>query len=405
VKIAILSRYSHPFHRYGGLERMVFHHCKTLEAAGVEVTLFTEPPFPGASDARPASVVRFVPALRIPFRYAPGQVIPDRILNYPWWSLRAGRIVAREAVRAGFDVVQGNGVAAFGYALERARRPALPPLVFNPPGFEEFETPSRAKYLAYGWFRSMFRYAARHADRVAAPDDCLVDKTVRYTGVPLERVFVLRNGVLLEECLGHVSEARQRELRRRYDLDGSPFTLLSIGRISANKGFDVLAGALGKLRERLPAGWRWVHVGEGTGRADLEALASRIDIAANTRFTGFVDEPTKHNLLELAEVFVHPALYEGSSIVTVEALAHARPIVATRAGGIPDKVIDGENGRLITPGDPQALASAISEIAAMSTSERERWGERSRRLCAERFLCDRIAIGLIERYKEILDGG
>jgi glycosyltransferase involved in cell wall biosynthesis len=384
---------------------MVFHHCRTLEAQGVSVTLYTEPPFCGAPDARPASVVRFVPALRIPFRYAPGQVIPDRILNYPWWSLRAGRRVACEAERERFDIVQGNGLAAFGYALERSRRPSLPPLVFNPPGFEEFETSSRAKFIAYGWFRAMFRYAAQHAERVAAPDDCLVEKTIRFTGADRSRVFVLRNGVMLEECLGGVTAAKQSEVRRRFDLESSAFTALSIGRISANKGFEVLASALGAVRDRLPDGWRWVHVGEGTGREALEALAARLHIAANARFTGFVDESTKHNLLEVCDLFVHPALYEGSSIVSIEALAHSRPIVATRAGGIPDKVVEGRNGRLLEPGDAEGLARAIAEVASMSADEQARWGACSRRLCEERFLCDRIATGLIRTYEGILGGG
>src|SRR5205814_8141945 len=171
----------------------------------------------------------------------------------------------------------------------------------------------------------------------------------RYTGADLSRVFGLRNGVMLEECLGEVTAAKQSEVRRRYDLESSPFTLLSIGRISANKGFSVLASALGAIRDRLPRGWRWIHVGEGTGREALEALAARLHIAANTRITGFADESTKHNLLEVCDVFVHLALYEGSSIVSIEALAHSRPIVATRAGGIPDKVVEGGNGRLLDP--------------------------------------------------------
>ncbi len=381
---------------------MVFHHCRTLEAQGVAVTLYTEPPFAGRPDERPASVVRFVPAWRIPFRYAPGQVVADRITNYPWWSLRAGRRVADEAEREGYDLVQGNGVAAFGYALERARRPSLPPLVFNPPGFEEFETPNAAKRIAYAWFRAMFRYAAQHAERVAAPDDCLVEKTIRYTGADPRRVFVLRNGVLLDECLGHVSAGVQAELRRRYDLERAPLTLLSIGRVSMNKGFEVLVQALSAIRDRLPQGWRWIHVGEGTGRPALERLAARLRIGDQARFTGFADESTKHNLLASCDVFVHPALYEGSSIVTVEALAHSRPIVATRAGGIPDKVRDGRNGRLVEPGDAAALASAVAELAAMSAGERAAWGAASRRLCEEKFLCDRIAAGLVGVYRELL---
>src|SRR5256886_4559716 len=250
----------------------------------------------------------------------------------------------------------------------------------------------------------MFRYAARHAERVAAPDDCLVEKTIRYTGAARARVFVLRNGVMLEECLSEVTTAKQSEGRRRFDLESSPFTALSIGRISANKGFSVLVSALGAIRDRLPRGWRWIHVGEGTGREALEALAARLHIAANARFTGFVDESTKHNLLEICDLFVHPALYEGSSIVSIEALAHSRPIVATRAGGIPDKVVEGRNGCLLEPGDAEGLGRAIVEIASMSAQERARWGAFSRRLCEQRFLCDRIATRLIRTYEDILGG-
>lgn len=401
VRVAILSRYCHPFHRPGGLERMVYHHCRSLEALGVRVTLYTEPPFDGASGGRPASAVRFVPTRRLPFRYRAGQVVPDRVLNYPWFSLRLGAVVAAEAASEGFDVVQGNGVAAFGYAWQRAWRPDLPPLVFNPPGFEEFETPSAAKYAAYAAFRAMFRYAAQRAARVAAPDDCLVEKTLRFTGADPRRLFVLRNGVVLEECLGPVSAARGEELRRAHDLAGSPFVILSVGRISANKGFDRLARALGELGERLPAGWRWVHVGDGTARTALERLIAAQGIAASTRLTGFVDEATKHNLFALADVFVHPTLYEGSSIVTVEALAHGCPVVASRAGGIPDKVIDGESGRLVEPGDVDALARALVEVASLPAAHRRRWGERSRRLCEERFLWSRIAAGLLDVYRDL----
>lgn len=405
MHVAILCRYCHPFHRYGGLERMVYHHCRELEARGVKVTLYTEPPFATSQSARIAGTVRFVPTLRIPFRYRPGQVVPDRILNYPWFSLRLGRVVADEARREGFDLVEGVGVAAFGYAWQRSRRPGLPPLVFNPPGFEEFETTDPWKYAAYSGFRALFRYAARRSARVAAPDDCLIEKTIRFTGVPRDRVFVLRNGVVLEECLGAVDPAVQEELRGRLGLaDASP-VFLSVGRISANKGLDVLARALEGLKHRLPPAWRWIHAGEGTGRTDLARLNAELGISANVRFAGFVDERSKHNLYAMAHVFVHPTLYEGSSIVTIEALAHSLPVVATRAGGIPDKVVDGRNGRLVSPGNVEELREALAAVACLPEMERRVWGDRSRKICEERFLWSRIGETLVAAYGEILRAG
>jgi glycosyltransferase involved in cell wall biosynthesis len=109
---------------------------------------------------------------------------------------------------------------------------------------------------------------------------------------------------------------------------------LSVGRISMNKGFDILARALGRVRERLPpTAWRWVHLGEG---AALQRLAA-------------------------------------------------------------------EHGRLVSPDDKSALASAILEFVGMDGSARRRWGERSRRLCDESFLWENIAEGLVGVYESMLD--
>jgi glycosyltransferase involved in cell wall biosynthesis len=94
--------------------------------------------------------------------------------------------------------------------------------------------------------------------------------------------------------------------------------------------------------------------------------------------TGRLDDETLHAWYEAATVFVHPTQYEGSSIVTLEAMSHRRPVVATTAGGLPDKVRDGVTGWLVPPGDAHALASALqtalgagTKLATMGVSGRE----------------------------------
>ena len=79
-----------------------------------------------------------------------------------------------------------------------------------------------------------------------------------------------------------------------------------------------------------------------------------------------------------ATLFVHPTLYEGSSLVTLEAMAHRRAVVATNAGGLPDKVRPGVNGWLVAPGDPAALAAAISGVAGDTRTLDALWGRRPR---------------------------
>ena len=89
-------------------------------------------------------------------------------------------------------------------------------------------------------------------------------------------------------------------------------------------------------------------------------------------------------------MFVHPTLYEGSSLVTLEAMAHRRAIVATRAGGLPDKVRPGENGWLVPPGDAAALGAALLEAAGQRDAL-PRLGASSRRLVEASFAWPAVA--------------
>ena len=100
-------------------------------------------------------------------------------------------------------------------------------------------------------------------------------------------------------------------------------------------------------------------------------------------------------------MFVHATHFEGSSLVTLEAMAHGLPVVATAAGGIPDKVVDGESGRLVPPGDVPALAAAIAEVAR-DPERRRRLGARGRELVLERFGWPALARRTIAVYEELL---
>jgi glycosyltransferase involved in cell wall biosynthesis len=88
-------------------------------------------------------------------------------------------------------------------------------------------------------------------------------------------------------------------------------------------------------------------------------------------------------------------------MVTLEAMAHRKPVVATRVGGIPDKILDGKNGLLVPPGDVDALARAIGE--ALSRNDRLlSWGARSRTLVETRFSWSRRVKEITGLYEEVL---
>jgi glycosyltransferase involved in cell wall biosynthesis len=180
--------------------------------------------------------------------------------------------------------------------------------------------------------------------------------------------------------------------------------LLSVGRLEASKGFHVLLRALAAVRdhgalEGRP--WRWVVLGDGPYRPMLEMLASELGLDAHVRFPGRVSDREMHAWHEVATLFVPPTLYEGSSLVTLEAMAHRRAVVASAAGGIPDKVRAGENGWLVPPGDPSALAAAISG-AVSDPARLAHYGLAGRAIVEREFSWTAVGDATVALYRRLL---
>ena len=158
--------------------------------------------------------------------------------------------------------------------------------------------------------------------------------------------------------------------------------MLSVGRLEANKGFDVLADALARAsrpgRALSASAWRWVLVGTGPFGREIEAAVQANGLADRVLFAGRASDADLQAWYGTATLFVHPTRYEGSSLVTLEAMARRRAVVASRAGGLPDKVRPGENGWLVEPGDAAALASALEDASPIARASRP-WARRAAR--------------------------
>jgi glycosyltransferase involved in cell wall biosynthesis len=406
MRVAMLARAVYPLHGYGGVERHVYHLTTHLARLGVEVELWVQQP--SGEEENPLGPGIRLHALRYdrtsPFLRPNG--IAGRQINYPLYSQAVGREAARWVREGRVDIVHGQGLAAWGYGRLRQADPVLraaAPLIMNPHGMEEFKTPSALKRLAYAPFRAWYAYSARCADRVIATDACTRDEVPRYLGVDPARVVVLPSAIAVEECLRPLDLAVQQALRERFKIDDSPLILLSVSRLERNKGYHVLAEALAGLQERLPRGWCWVLVGEGKERKHLEVQVQRLGIAASTRFVGRLGDAELHNLYETADLLIHPTLYEGSSLVVLEGMIHRRPVLATRVGGIPDKVFDGRNGRLVLPGDPEALQAGLLDLLEWQPD----WpamGEEGARIAREHFDWPVVARATLQVYQEMRTG-
>jgi glycosyltransferase involved in cell wall biosynthesis len=376
------------------MERAVYALAKHLREQGVDVTLFTRP---GKNpEAFPGHVVT-VKYQR--FRAGAHGRVLDRTLNYPGFSMLMGREVARRVRQGEIDIVDAQGLTALGYGRERVKDPSLKaPLVMNPQGMEEHHVRG-FKALALSRLKQLSKEAAQLADCVIATDEATKHDVPRLLQVDPRRVHVIPNGVDLEEVRALTPE------------DAMPFAFevlpwmsmrrplfVSVGRIEAYKGFADSLEAFKRAAPRLPGSWGWLVVGEGPQRGALQAAASTLE--DHIQFTGRVGEQTLHALYAGSDVFLHPTRFEGSSLVTLEAMAHGLPVIATRAGGIPDKVKDGVNGLLVNPGDTLGLTGAIVKMAN-APDEMARMSRESRHLL-EPFLWPRIARRVIAQYERLL---
>jgi glycogen synthase len=399
VRVALLSRGAYPLHDPGGMERAVYLLAKHLQARGVETILVTRPPTRGGTFPGRVLTVPYGGAAR---RH--GRVLA-RTLHYPAFARRVGETVTALVHAGEVDLVDAQGLTALGYGRHRRRDPTLAaPLVMNPQGLEEHKTRG-LKRLALTRLRALSREAARLSDRVVATDEATRAEVPRHLGVDASRVVVLPNGIDIDEIAGltpldaaAVAEAAVPALR------GADPVFLSVGRLEGYKGFDDASAALARLQAggALGPAWAWVVVGEGPAAESLRA-GLEAGLRPHVHFTGRVDDAVLHSLYERADVFVHPTHYEGSSLVTLEAMAHGKAVVATRAGGIPDKIVEGVTGLLVEPGDRAALAAALGALAR-DRLRREAMGDAGRARAGAEFSCRTLVERTLALYEELLRG-
>jgi glycogen(starch) synthase len=423
MKVALIARSVFPLHGYGGLERHVYDLARALAERHVEVTLITPPPaedheFTPAS-IHPAITHDFVPYYTFPMAGRRGTTVLDRSTAYPIWGLRAGRRALELVRQKRADIVHGFGASVLGYARARRRacaqdsgamagHAASAPLIMNPQGLEEFGAtdPSRArlKRAAYLPLRRSVVMCAAAADAVIATDKSLEPYVVQHLGIPRSRMRTIPNAIDLRALDAMTDTGMVGHLRLYNSLSLGERVILSVGRLEASKGFHVLLRALAAVRDHGTLDgrpWRWVALGDGPYRPMLDMLASELQLERHVRFMGRVTDQEMHAWHELSTLFVHPTLYEGSSLVTLEAMAHRRAVVASAAGGIPDKVRPGKNGWLVTPGDPSTLAAAISG-AIMDPARLAHYGLAGREIVEREFSWTAAGDATVALYRELI---
>lgn len=310
---------------------------------------------------------RGTPVRRFPFRKAlVGGV--DRVIE-------AGQAVAtlKRAYRPELVHILSRGPKAFFSLHGAAAHPA--PLVVTVQGAW---TPTPAPGTLLGRL-------LRKADWVTAVSDAVLAETIAAAPEIAARSSVIYHGI---EPSGRPS----------HPLPLDPPSLLCAGRLVPEKGFDLALSALALLRGRWPR-LRLVIAGAGPARGDLERLSEQLGLTAAVDFTGWVPAAQMPSLMDAATVVLIPSRAEGFGLIALEAAAMARPVVATRVGGLPEVVADGETGVLADP-DECALARAVSSVLEDPLGA-ACMGEAARRRATERFSWDACVSAYEALYRRV----
>ncbi len=225
-----------------------------------------------------------------------------------------------------------------------------------------YDIASRRSFLLSGRISSV-QYALRFAElaREASLFLCISDSIaaqVRALGVPAQKVVTHSIGVDVHRLVPPPAARRAR--------DAAP-TLLSVARHVPGKGLDVLLRAFAQVRRRLPRA-RLIQVGSGPLEPLLHALARELNLAEAVDFMGSLPHARLLALQQEATAFVMPSVRtpagntEGLPISILEAMATGLPCVATRHGGIPEAIRDGETGLLCEEHDVAGLTVALCRV-------------------------------------------
>lgn len=289
------------------------------------------------------------------------RIVPLPTVRRPTWqvcrSVAALRHVRRET---GARLLHANGSRAMLFAALAAARRACPVIWHVRVGDRE---------------PLLDRLLARRAAVIVVNSEAV---RRRFAWVKPPKVRVVYNGVDLPR---YAPCRPSGETRAAWGVPAAAPLIMSVGRFVAYKGYQDLIDAAAVVHREVPEA-RWVLVGDGELRPALTARAAEHGLDKHVHFLGWRDDVPA--LLAQGDLFVMPSHGEHFGRVVVEAMAMAKPVVATDAGGVPEIVQDGETGLLVPAADPAALARAMTRLLR-DRAAAQRMGWAGRRRVEERF--------------------
>ncbi|MEP7304805.1 MAG: glycosyltransferase family 4 protein [Acidobacteriota bacterium] len=333
-------------------------------------------------------------------RDATGLTVVRRPLATAQWGIRAPQafvnhvrvaLEARKLGSRGEVIVHCGRALPEGVAAWLSRRFGGPAYLCWAHG-EDIATALQSREFSWLMTRVYRNAAATIANSLST------GRMLEAIGMPPDRIHVIHPGVDVQRFRPHLDA----DLRARFAGDGR-ILLLSVGRLQRRKGHDLAIEAVSRLGASVPVSY--LIVGDGAERAHLEGLVARHRLQDRVHFLGEVPARDLPRYYAACDIFLLPNRIdegdvEGFGIVFLEAAATGRPTIGGRSGGVPEAVLDGETGRLVSGTDADELADVIQDLAS-SPEKRHAMGTAGRDRVCRSFTWERAAARVSEVHSEI----
>lgn len=254
--------------------------------------------------------------------------------------------------------------------------------------FHEFEKPPRQALFIF-----LERLAARFADKLITVSEPLKDWGLRLGIGKKGQYTTIYDGIEINRFILNINIGKKRQ---EFGIKSADFVVGVVSKLWEGKGHKCILKAASSVITKVP-NVKFMFVGEGYLREELEALTQQLGLNDYIIFTGFrTDIP---EITAIFDIAVLASFFEGLGRVLLEAMALSKPVIATKVGGIVDVVTDGKTGSLVPPNNSVALAQAIIRLLK-DESLRRRMGEAGRAKIDAKFSAQTMVDKIQTVYEE-----
>lgn len=394
----------------GGQGVYVYYLAEALHALGHDVNVISGPPYitaPEGVTLHKLEALNLYEGNRLSLLSRPNRLFTPinlyeaaavRMGFFPdifTFSMRAYLELRHLVSEQRFDVIHDNQTLGYGLLLAKTLGVPIVATIHHPIHVDMAASVAEVESLRTKLRRTIFYsflimqgIVARRMERIVTVSETSAEDTIRHFGLRRERVRVVHNGIDIDT------------FSRRDGVAKTPNSVLIVGKTEdKKKGIPYLMEAVRLLKGDVDV--KLIIVGNQGADGFGTRLSAELGIGDRVTYTGYVTTDELVRLYSSAEIAVTASLYEGFGLPCAEAMACGTPVIATRAGALPEIVGEDGTGILVPPADPPALAAAIRQMLS-DAAMREKMGQAARRRIEQLFSWEVAARKTVDVYRELL---